>query len=1232
MQIPVRIADQEGNAFIDTGCSFNAVSSDYAARCNLQITEHDNDLSCAVGGGSRITIKRRVAKCTFDLLGLGTLETYVFVMDPIPFNCDIIFGMNFMEVVNPQIDWNRKQVVPPLEPPHFTISDEMKHQELMFHFMEQEYLGNGEPTKVITMEEFERSMNAPISDGSFYFIINPADIPPSTTVGKCQRYKDQGWMKLSNNPAFSILEKYKDSVFRDTLTMDHVVPGSAVEHSIELTDSSPVTVKQFRTSPEQGEAVAAWVADMLSAGLIRPSSSPYSSPLFCVKKPIGWRIVHDYRLLNAKTKIPQEPIPRKDDIIDSMHGGYWFSCMDLLSGYYQLRIREQDRAFTAFSTPNGHFEYLVIAQGLAGAPATFNRFVQSIFTDLRDISRAFFDDIYVFTKSPDINEHLAALDRVLQRCQKTGLSIKLSKCVFASDEIPVLGDFVGRKGVRIDPEKVAVISNWPVPRTRTQLKSFLGVSQYCARFCQGYGELVAPLHEATQGKRKFDALNLTEFQRTCFIKLQSAMSSTPILALPDPSKPYGIRMDASDYAIGGVLFQLDNENKEQPIAFAGRKMTRAEKLYPVREKELLAVIFAMKCWRPYLLDRPFSVETDHQTLQELLTQRTCSQRLARWLNFISEYRPIFKWIPGITNDVADGISRRVDFVPDQPASSVTMRELFQSILDHTNEEEDDQISQPSLQFANCDHALMVFQLLSARDISALCRVHYPTDKVFGPIWKSFFTEGKETQNVVDNKGFNQYVFSKGLLWFSRTEGGVLRLCIPSNNELQNKILFSEHDDPSKGHPGVFKTTKFLQRKYYWPNMDNRIKQYVASCQKCQRNKFRQTKAPGRLNVLPIPEARWQHISMDFITSLPPCGKYNSIWVIVDRLTKRAHFIPVCMGEGDSSAKSCANIFRKEYQRLHGIPETIISDRDCRFTSVFWQEFMVMQGSKHFLSSAFRPNTDGQTERTNRFVEDYIRNYVHANQDNWEQLLYSAELAYNSRVHASIGMSPFEADLGYIPRAVPDHIFDKIVGTKSNQEILALGQQQQRVLEQLKITLNEAQIRMKQYYDKNRPIQDFEIGDEVLLSTKFLDIEHLGISKKGTAKFGPLWIGPYPILSKTTPDTYKISLPVGLRLHPEFHTSLLKRYKVDSSDNRLNKPNEGMIGAEGIEDAYLVEDVVNHKRVQGKIMFLVKWLGYPSSDNTWEEYANIYKPAAGLINRYVSRNKLSNRIWNPRFKL
>jgi len=1252
----------KGRGFVDCGCTFNAMTDAFARKCGLEIKDYPNDLVCKIGGDRTMVVKRRVVRVEFDLGETGKALCYAFVFDKIPWGCDVLFGMDLLRLINPVINWQtgtmskaEEKVNPELEfedrsdkavagyvsDALLYVQSENKFQELSYFYMDNDYVSEDTdelPTNVIGVDEFRQEMESmnPDSPDEFFFVVTPAD-----DSGKVKRYKEQGWELLRDNPAYLVLKKYRDTVFKEKLSAADVPQHGDIKHDIDLTDTKPVAVKQFRLSPEQQTAVNNWVNEMLKAGLIRPSTSPYSSPIFCIKKPVGWRIVHDYRVLNSKTNIPKQPIPRKDDIIDGMQGGYWFSCMDLLSGYYQLLLEENCRAFTAFSTPVGHFEYLVTAQGLAGAPATFNRFIQHVFEDLQEFSKAFFDDIYVFTKSKTIQDHLVALDRVLKRCEDRGLSIKLSKCVFVSEEIPVLGDFVGRSGVRMDPDKVAVIKSWPTPQTKSQLKSFLGTIVYCARFCKDYGRLVAPLHAATQNRKKHEKITLSRDQLTSFLKLKLAMCNTPVLSLPDFTIPFGVRMDASDFAIGGVLFQVDKNGVEHPVAYAGRKLTSAELNYSVREKELLAVIFALKTWRHYLLDQPFVVETDHQTLQEILTQSTCTQRLARWLDLISEYRPEFKWIPGETNDTADGISRRHDFMaPDRPASKVDLPLLLRTILaridgDRSVDSPDEQLfcmqedssdsSDRNPYFVYCssyDYALMAFELLQSSDIYDLCKEHYAKDKHFEPIW-TFLQGGQE--NALGR--YPLYSLHNGLLWYSRN-GETKRLCVPKYPELRRRILFSEHDDIVRGHPGSFKTIQFVREKYYWPSLDKFVKHYVSSCEKCQRNKYRQSKPPGLLNPLPIPEARWQHITMDFMTGLPESEGFNAIWVIIDRLSKRAHFLTVLMKDEGSDAPNCAKVFRRDYQRLHGLPETIISDRDVRFNSAFWQSLMTIQGVKHSMSSAFRPNTDGQTERVNRFICDYLRNYIYVCQSNWVELLPFAEIAYNSRYHDAIKMSPFEADLGYNPRTIQEHVFDRLVGVKNKRDIMELGRRQQETMERLKVNLEEAQARMKLYYDKNRPIQIFEVGDKVMISSKNLDIQHLGVISSGSTKLSPLWIGPYPVLAKTSIDTYKLQLPIGLRLHDEFHTSLLKPYVFDSDPDRLNVPNEGMVQAGGETGAHLIERIVNHKMDKGLVYYLVKWLGYPAEFNTWEPLQHLIKPASGLIDDYLSEHGLEKTIWNP----
>ncbi|POM73160.1 Retrovirus Polyprotein [Phytophthora palmivora] len=360
-------------------------------------------------------------------------------------------------------------------------------------------------------------------------------------------------------------------------------------------------------------------------------------------------------------------MPRKDKIIDKMQGAYWFSCMDFLSGFYQFRVRESNVPFTAFQAPDGAYEYLVLPMGLSNAPATFNAGVRRMLTDLSDICESYFDDIYVYTKSQSIDKHLEALDRVLTRLEEKHYFVKLSKCVFCVDEIPCLGDYVGRNGARIDPAKVKILRDWPLPRTRNELQSFLEILQ---RFCNDFASDAAPLFDLLKGKGK-QKLEWSSQLQNHFSCLKAKISSTPVLAIPNFDRPFHLRMDASDFAVGRVIFQEEGEGIEtieRPVAFGGRKYKSAEKNYSIREKELLAILFGLRLWCVYLLDKPCIVETDHRSLETLFSQKTISRPVARWYDELCEYLIKFRYIPGKDNEVADGISRRPDFKDGVPAT------------------------------------------------------------------------------------------------------------------------------------------------------------------------------------------------------------------------------------------------------------------------------------------------------------------------------------------------------------------------------------------------------------------------------------------------------------------------------------------------------------------------------------------------------------------------------------
>lgn len=1210
-QISVKGQIYQSSQFIDSGATFNAVSEEFAKKTRMEIIEKGN-LDIKLGLSNNHQLKKRLVTISLKLPGMETYQGEAFVFPTVPEGRDILLGMPWLQTTNPDINWQTGEIHPcvKIDPARKvgkrrhknSIMRTMDHDQTMKYYSMNEYMSTGGPTRIVPSTKLKQLLKE--KDNQFAIFIHNGN----QDTAKVQRYKAQGWQALEKHAAYSTLIKYKDTVFREQLPNEVPREGTKraqIEHEIDLTNNAPVHVKQFRLSPEQRKAITEWVKEMEQAGIIRKSNSPYSSPTFCVKKPIGWRIVHDFRMLNARTRIPQVPIPRKDEIFDRMHGCRLFSTMDLLHGFFQLRIRQSDIPYTAFSTPTGHFEYLVTPMGLSGSPGSFNRLVQSIFEDMHEFCSAYFDDVYIYTKSESTEEHLAALDRVLQRCEQEQLYVKLAKCVFCAPEIPCLGDFVGREGVRMDPEKVKIIQEWPEPKTKREMKKFLGTVVYNQRFCKRFGDLVAPLHEATKNKSTNEKLHLSYAARQAFQDLKQAMCSPPVLALPDFNEPFLVKTDASNFAVGGVLMQAD-----RIVAYTGRKMSSAELSYPVQEQELLAVIHALRVWRPYLLDQPFELHTDHKSLELLLSQKKCNHRLIRWLHTLAEFSPRIKWIPGDDNEIADGLSRRPDFT-EGGAAFVSLPQFLKNLLAQLTAETNDGVQQR-------DEARVSYYAQSVETlINHILRL-YDADARFGPI-RTFFQshslclkEGK-VPNEIPRK-YRNYRYdeeSKLLLW---TVGATERICVPHDPDLFNRILYEQHDTPSKGHPGITKTMINVQRKFYWHKMDTTIYQYVQTCEKCQRHKARQSKPPGELHPHDIPKGRWRDISMDFIVNLPETKQgFTSIWVIVDRLSKRIHLFPI---RDTTNTTELARLFVDRYQSQHGLPSSIVSDRDSRFTARLWEGIMQLQGTELKMSCGHRPQTDGQSERVNRFIEDYVRNYVNCRQTNWDQYLGLAEYAFNAREHSTHGMTPFEADIGYIPSSVLDIQLEQITSQKQFKKAKDFLLNQQRLLIVAQDKMAEAQERFKKYYDKNRPIQLFNVGDKVLIQTKDMEMKHIGV--QGRRKFAARYIGPYPIVEKvsTSFDTYKVKLPPGIKIHPVFHTSSLKPYYHDASDDRNNIPQDSVLLPDGSE-GFIVYDILEHRYQKQRLEYKVRWQGFSAEHDSWEPASEL-ATVQNLIDAYHER--------------
>src|SRR5437588_4664713 len=616
----------------------------------------------------------------------------------------------------------------------------------------------------------------------------------------------------------------------------------------------------------------------------------------------------DYRALNKQTIKNRYPLPRIDEMLDRLYKAQYFSKIDLRSGYHQIRIIPEDVPKTAFRTRYRHYEFLVLCFGLTNAPATFQTLMNDIFREKLDACvLIYLDDILIY--SSDIKQHLQDLKEVLEILRKNQLYAKLSKCQFLKEETKYLRFIVSNKGIQVDPKKIKAIQEWEQPKNTTQVRSFLGLANYYRHFIEKFSQKAAPLTGLL--KKGEDVIKAWDEKCTeAFQQLKYYLTNTPILQSPDPEKPYTVTTDASDQAVGGVLYQ-----DRHPIAYMSRKLNPAEQNYATHEKETLAIVEALREWRYYLEGNHFKVITDHLSLKYLHTQPTLSKRQARWMETLSEFDMEIEYQPGATNVVADALSR-----------PPTINNILQVKSD-----------------------LM-------KEVKEAYKLDAGTQELIQVLEKSSDKIPPELQ-----KKAQQFTLQNGTLYFKD------RIYVPTDPKLRLKLLQEYHDTPIAGYLRVEKTYEALSRNFYWPRMADNLKSFVTSCNICQRNKPSQKLPAGLLQPLEIPTQNWQQISMDFIVQLPKTKTTHkdAIVVFVDRLSKQAHFQAVTT---NIIAPETARVFIDTVFKLHGLPQVIVCDRDVRFTSNFWQALFKLLNTRLAMSTAFHPQTNRQTERTNRTLE------------------------------------------------------------------------------------------------------------------------------------------------------------------------------------------------------------------------------------------------------------------------
>jgi hypothetical protein len=1157
---------------LDCGSTTNFISRRFVYKHSIPTVKSDRVSVVKLADGSSQTTCRLVQSFPLYISNRQLRENLLVL--PIE-NFDIILGMPWLRKHNPIIDWSTDTLTFPPSPLQLILAEHGITPSSISSSTSSSSLNSissssPSPAPIELCHLRARDIKKAIRKNESVFLLLVRRKPGSRDIEFLNHAgADTGVSTVEQDLTRKITAEFAD-VFPEELPKG-LPPKRFMEHHINLVPGSkPPFRNHHRLSPQDLDELKAEITRLLDLGFIRVAHSPYGCPVVFAKKPgeTKRRLCFDYRDLNKITINDRYPIPRVDELLDRLAGAKYFSKLDLRSGYHQIRVADRDIEKTTFNTRYGSYEFLVLPFGLKGAVSTFMSLMNQVLSEYLDkFVVVYLDDILIYSNT--LEEHAEHVRAVLETLRKEKLYCKESKCEFFRNEVKFLGYIVGAEGLKVDPAKVEAVKAWPIPNSVTDVRSFLGFVGFYRKFIAGHSRLTAPLSDLTKDangvKFKWNAAAQESFE-----KMKEALCNAPVLVLPDPKFPYIVTTDASGFAIGACL-QQDQGSGLQPIAYMSKKMLDAETRYPIHHKELLAIVVALKEWRHYLHGTKFTVRvlTDHRSLVHFETQPKLSDRQARWNEFLSEFDYVIEYQEGKKNVCADALSRRPDH------ASVDSKNVI------------------SLQ-----------TLVNRATVSAI------STSLTGEIQEGYKTDdfAKNILNGIRMSRVDHFTVKENLIWYDN-----YRIFVPDVLALKTKIISECHDGKLAMHVGFAKTYDLVAKSFYWPNMYNDIKKYVHTCLICQKTKAENKKKAGLLFPHKVPTKRWQVVTMDFITQLPRSKNgYNAIMVVVDKLSKRAYFIPCTTNV--TAPEVALLYFKRVVANGHGVPQMIISDRDSKFTSLFWSSLWSLLDTKLELSTANHQETDGQTEIVNRTLEQMLRAFANAKQDNWCDLLPYAEIAYNNSKHTSTGYSPFYLNSGeemVLPLSLREGRYTPDTGNATVEEMLSeLG----NTLQLVQKNLLKAQEYQKKYADKNRRHEEYEIGDKVLLDAE--DITFTAGSKKLLDKY----IGPYTIVEKASHVVYKLDLPDKFRIHPYFHVSKLRRYKEsDDFPDRVQNDRPAPVAKIGKDDAWYVEKVVGKRKKGNKIEYLVKWEGYPDWENSWEPAAALKKDAGDAIAEY-ERNK------------
>jgi len=703
----------------------------------------------------------------------------------------------------------------------------------------------------------------------------------------------------------------------------------------------------------------------------------------------------------------------------------------------------------------------------------------------------------------------------------------------------------------MDPVKVQGVEGWECPKNLKELRGWMGFINFYRRFIEGFSKTARVLNELT---KKGVPWEWTDEREEAFQKLKRLICAKPVLLMPKLEEPFELEVDASNYAIGATLNQKDERGRWHPVAYYSTTLSETERNYDIYDKELLAVVKSLRHWRTYLVGAPHQIviHTDHSNLLYWKEPRKISRRIAREFQELQEYNFVLKHVAGHKNARADALSRRPDY-------------------DTGEEDNDNMVVLPPEVFINLasDEPVEEIDTRSKINMSNL-----------------------ENEETIRRWANTYQLHQENNTWWKEDA-----LVVAGDKNLKRGVISMFHDPPYRGHPGIGNTIVLLKQSYWWPNLKKDVEEYVKGCAACQANKINTHHQKPRLfPITTDPEAQpFEVVTMDFITKLPTSQGYDSILTITDHdCTKAALFIPC---NETITSEGVAKLYLQHTYLHYGILKRLITDRGSQFVSIFMRNLCQVLGIKQNISSAYHPQTDGQSERSNQWVEQFLRHWSNTQQDNWADLLPIAQFMHNSWPNATTKNSPFKLLMGSEPRTTWEEKRTTVPAVDDRLQDI------QRARSKAQDCIRHAQ-RLMAERGKTK-FTPYAQGSLVWLEGVNLRTHY------PTSKLAPKRYGPFPIKKVLSDVSYKLELPAQWKIHPVIHANLLTPYKETALHGpNFTRPPPDLIDG---EEEYEAEEVQKVRR-QGrgrKLHYLIKWKGFPTSDSTWEPVEHL-KHAPELI--------------------